>query len=336
MIHSTQATGSIPVGEETTYNGTPNNPSPPTDTPSPFNSPHADVILQSSDGVNFGVRKAILAEASPFFETMFSLPTIGTSTDSQSQASAPDSLPIVPMQEDSTTVVGLLWFCYPAGRRLQGMDLNDISLLLPAARKYAMDRMVDYITPALRGFVENSSLRVYCLATCHQLDEDLIRAAARGFLDQPIEAAYTHIAELDHINGSTYARLLDYHHRCSVRVQQVFVRYYAGIDSTWDERCWRECYGADTNKGCTYKCLENSRRVSVWFYNFMQTCRNLAKARPSGKEITSQSAIATALVSAGKCAHCGGRAWADLQSFLPLLMGKIDDAISEVSLEFIA
>ncbi|KAH9912574.1 uncharacterized protein B0H18DRAFT_1053203 [Fomitopsis serialis] len=330
-MHSPQLEASILDGEETTSNGT-NGIAPPTDAPPPFNSPHADVILQSSDSVNFRVRKAILAEASPFFETMFSLPTGST----ENHACTSPDLPVVPMQEDSTTVDGLLRFCYPAGRRLREMGLDDISVLLPAARKYAMDQMVDYLTLTLEVFIGTSPLRVYCLAIHHQLGEHLTRAAARGFLDQPIQTAYIHTPELDHISGSAYARLLDYHHRC-------FVRYNTGLDSTWDERCWRKCHSVTVdvaNKGCTYKSLENCRRISAWFVDFAQTFRNLAKDRPSGtgKGVPSQTAITTALVDAGKCAYCGERAWADLQSFMSVSRGKINDAISEASesLEFIA
>lgn len=43
--------------------------------PPPLDSSHADVILQSSDGMKFRVRKAILAEAFSVFQSMFSLPT---------------------------------------------------------------------------------------------------------------------------------------------------------------------------------------------------------------------------------------------------------------------
>ncbi|TFY52018.1 hypothetical protein EVJ58_g10248 [Rhodofomes roseus] len=319
---------------DTSTNGTANEsePATPTDAPFPFNSPHADVILRSSDGMNFRVRKAILAEASPFFETMFSLPT-GTEQSTE-KTDAPD-LPVVPMPEDSTAVVGLLRFCYPAGRQLQEMTLDDIVGLLPAARKYTMDRMVEYVTPLLQRFVATSSLRVYCLAIRFQLGEDLTRAAARGFLDHPIQVAYSHITELDYISGAAYARLLDYHNRCSFHVQQLFVRYYTGIDSAWDGRCWHQCkFESKTN--CTYRSFENSQRVTVWFSDLMVRCRNLAKDRPSSREFSLQSTIAKALVEAGKCTFCGPRAWGDLQVFLPLLTTRIDGAISQISLDVVA
>ncbi|KAI0255963.1 hypothetical protein BJV78DRAFT_1113987, partial [Lactifluus subvellereus] len=40
----------------------------------PFDDADADIILRSSDQVNFHVYKVILSVASPFFKDMFSLP----------------------------------------------------------------------------------------------------------------------------------------------------------------------------------------------------------------------------------------------------------------------
>ncbi|KAH9912576.1 uncharacterized protein B0H18DRAFT_242039 [Fomitopsis serialis] len=97
-------------------------PATPTDAPFPFDSPHADVILQSCDGVNFRVRKAILAEASPVFDSMFTLPS-GQSAEANDNNS--QDLPIVPVTEDSTALTGLLHLCYPADRRLRrGLSMN--------------------------------------------------------------------------------------------------------------------------------------------------------------------------------------------------------------------
>ncbi|KAI9064030.1 hypothetical protein FKP32DRAFT_1531144, partial [Trametes sanguinea] len=41
---------------------------------SPFDQPSADIVIRSSDSVDFHVHTQILAQASPFFATMLSLP----------------------------------------------------------------------------------------------------------------------------------------------------------------------------------------------------------------------------------------------------------------------
>lgn len=66
--------------------------------------PDADVIIRSSDSVDFRVRKTILAEVSAFFKQMFSLPqedyrdtsVLSSSKDSTRGA----ELPVIPVAED--------------------------------------------------------------------------------------------------------------------------------------------------------------------------------------------------------------------------------------------
>lgn len=57
-----------------------------------LNDPEADVILRSSDSVDFRVRKAILSEVSTFFKDMFTLPHANTCML--------EGLDVVPMAED--------------------------------------------------------------------------------------------------------------------------------------------------------------------------------------------------------------------------------------------
>lgn len=61
-----------------------------------FNDSDADVILRSSDSLNFPVRKSILSEVSTFFKDMFSLPQAETVDASI----GPVELDIVPVAED--------------------------------------------------------------------------------------------------------------------------------------------------------------------------------------------------------------------------------------------
>ena len=73
----------------------------------PFDIRTADIIIRTSDNVDFYVYKAILAIASPFFDDMFSLAqTAATPTDNVTQD------PVV-VSEDSDTMDCLLRLCYP-------------------------------------------------------------------------------------------------------------------------------------------------------------------------------------------------------------------------------
>ena len=78
--------------------------------PYPFDSPHAEVILHSSDGVNFRVWKVVLARVSPVFKSMFTLPTPQTEA-SQRHGSGDTDCQIVSMTEDAQAIRVLLRLC---------------------------------------------------------------------------------------------------------------------------------------------------------------------------------------------------------------------------------
>jgi BTB/POZ domain len=61
----------------------------------PFNDSNANIILRSSDGVLFYVHNLLLSLVSPFFSTMFTLPT---SLDSQDIY---DSRPCIAVSDDA-------------------------------------------------------------------------------------------------------------------------------------------------------------------------------------------------------------------------------------------
>ncbi|KZT63311.1 hypothetical protein DAEQUDRAFT_149371 [Daedalea quercina L-15889] len=303
MSHSTEGNATSTSGETKLTEST---AAQTTDAPFPFNNPHADVILQSSDGVNFRVRTAILSEASPVFESMFSLPAQQSAKADHDSASG---LAVVPVSEDSTTLKALLRLCYPVNARSsRNLAINEAAALLEAARKYDMEGIEEHIVQALRGYMETSPLRVYCLAIRYNLDKDLIRAAARACLDEPAGTPYGRgeVPELDDISASTYIRLLDYHRACSDAAVGIVNRYPL-VDVIFDQRCWVTCVPITASgettcstirtlsrlPGCTHK-----HRVVTWFARFMDHCETVVKKKPSGKDITSNTTVAAALADA--------------------------------------
>jgi hypothetical protein len=77
-----------------------------TTSPPAFNFPDANLIIRSSDLVNFRVHKPVLAIASPFFEDLLSLPQ---PSDSESV----EGIPVVQLSEDSELLNSLISMLYP-------------------------------------------------------------------------------------------------------------------------------------------------------------------------------------------------------------------------------
>jgi hypothetical protein len=72
----------------------------------PSDASDANLVIRSSDFVNFKVHKPVLAVASPFFKDLLSLPQ---PLDSESV----DGLPVIQLSEDSELLSTLVSMLYP-------------------------------------------------------------------------------------------------------------------------------------------------------------------------------------------------------------------------------
>lgn len=330
---TTSANSPSANGEESSASSSNNSP------PHPFDSPHADAILRSSDGVDFRVRKAILAEASSVFQSMFSLPAEPASDGaSVSGSSDAQDLPVVPMAEDRTSLEGMLRLCYPPDGSLRKMTLDTISRVFPVLRKYTLDRAEAYVVETLYSMAETASLRVYCLSIQYELEENLVRTAARAFLDESVHSVHTYNdVELDYVSASAYIQLLGYHRRCAVAARHAIARYLV-VDNKLAERCWTKCVSSGNTKDtCAVwdvRAVDGARhRVILWFAELISRCEDLVEDRPSGKVITSPDTVKAALHEAWSCISCKKRAWNDVQDFIALAKAEIDQAIARVGAE---
>ncbi|KAI0799802.1 hypothetical protein BC629DRAFT_1285315, partial [Irpex lacteus] len=144
----------------------------------PFDRKDADVIIRSSDNVDFHVFKAVLILASPFFADMFSLkqpePT-GSSTDVGTIA-ARDPIPI---SEDSKTFDCLMRLCYPIDDPLldRDCDLPLVEKVLEAAQKYLMDEAAKLARVELGKLAIRFPLNAYAIS-CRLNAENEARIAA--------------------------------------------------------------------------------------------------------------------------------------------------------------
>jgi len=103
-----------------------------TSLPEPLDIPDANLIIRSSDLVNFRVHKSVLAMASPFFRDLLSLAQ-------PSAYESIDGLPVVQLREDAELLKSLVSLLYPIRTvipKSYGKALN----LLAACKKYDMVR----------------------------------------------------------------------------------------------------------------------------------------------------------------------------------------------------
>ena len=137
----------------------------------PFDDPDADLILRSSDGVEFGVMKAILKVASPIFRDMF---TIGSPTENT-------EIPVIHLAEDSRTLEDLLRFCYPIYTPMMFIP-EDVGNLYQAADKYNIQGALEFSADTLRRLSAAYPMAVYAVA-CRLRLEDVATLAAQASLN---------------------------------------------------------------------------------------------------------------------------------------------------------
>ena len=180
----------------------------------PFDDPRADLILRSSDGVNFHVIKVVLSLASSVFADMFTLPSPPPSQNSSGE------LTVVLCSEDAETLDLALRHCYPI-RSPEVAKLRDARNLLEFARKYQVDLLEPSLTRFLADTIERDPVGVYALAAAYEC-RDIAAQALRSSLTLPIYLL--HSPELQYTTTEQYQVLVNYHILCGKVASAVTMR----------------------------------------------------------------------------------------------------------------
>ncbi|KAI0744278.1 hypothetical protein C8Q80DRAFT_888928 [Daedaleopsis nitida] len=145
--------------------------------PAPFDKVGADIILRTSDTVDFHVYSHVLILASPFFETMLSLPQPSLSSPGDAQTA--DNRPVIDVSENSDTLETLLRICYPIERQESVRSLAQMEAEWNAAVKYDMAMPRAVLAKELLKAAYTSPLAAWAVA-CRVGSEPLVRCAAEN------------------------------------------------------------------------------------------------------------------------------------------------------------
>jgi hypothetical protein len=310
----------------------------PTCASSPFDHPEADIILRSSDSVNFRVFKLFLTLASPVFETMFKLPqpAVGTNEDTK------DGLPVISVQENSKTLNTFLRFCYPSTLAEDPLleNLTDIKDILGVARKYSLDLIERRVYQALASpkVLEAEPLRCFAIARNARLKHETI-TAAKYTLRQPLIPAW--FAEIEMITASDLLALLTYHKKCNIVVAPLLLKlnwvtdhYGSSNNCNWlvsDDQGRRN---GSIKCGCARSTQAKFRLWGLaplsWWATYMEETFDLLKDTPSGGIVKSEAEKTIQKVRSGGCAMCSARVKAKMEEFSDLLALEVEKATASV------
>ncbi|KAF8635033.1 hypothetical protein AX15_000571 [Amanita polypyramis BW_CC] len=194
----------------TKQSGSPGAAGDTTDASKPFDSSaKADIILRTSDSAHFYVLKSLLSLVSPVFDAMLSL----CQGETVEKDAILNEIPVVQIDEDSTTLYNLLLLIYPYSQRPPS-TVDICFKMANAAQKYGMDdadRKIRELVTASDA-MGKEPLRVFAIAI-YLGWEDVMRAAAFSTLAVPLrELGWWE--ELRLVNAGEFQKLLQWRFTC--------------------------------------------------------------------------------------------------------------------------
>ncbi|KIN96748.1 hypothetical protein M404DRAFT_927412 [Pisolithus tinctorius Marx 270] len=288
----------------------------------PFDDPNAEVILRSSDNVDFRVFRCNLSLASPVFKDMF---TLGAPVHGEHPPN-PSSLPVVPLSETGSALDALLRLIYPL--TTPKLDsVGDIKALVAAVVKY------DLIEPAIyratnliiRQYLQSSPVSLYaiaCLCGWRNLAE---RAARETLKIKDFGRVRTYVAELEDMSAGDYYRLLDYHRACATAAHTTDIQTELHIAFP----LLRSEVGEDIDIpallcNCPMHVLSHQ-----WFHEYMTVTREGLLRRPDPSTVKDRSFLGV-LEGTTVCSRMA----LHLDQISDIYARAVDGAISKVKLEF--
>ena len=324
----------------------------------PFDHPKADVILRSSDNVDFRVFRLFLSLASPVFEALFDIPQ---PTKLSGDQEVRDGLAVIPVSEDSKTLDMLLRFCYPCTLAEDpSLDvLKDAMDVLDAAMKYSLDVIEKRARQAISSpkILEAAPLQCFAIAHRGHLREETL-LAAKHTLTQPLIPSW--FQEIELISASALLSLLTYHNRCgdavyALRLDLSWIKSHYGSSQacSWlsppqaisNQQQYQYCNYCGTNRpinvnntttcGCarvvgTAKYMLFDAQVLQWWEDFMEETFTALRDKPCKSTVQACAEKTVQAVKAQNCQACSPKITEGMRDFVDLFVGKVEEVVSQV------
>jgi hypothetical protein len=292
---------------------------PTTSPPETFNVPDANVIIRSSDLVDFRIHKSVLALASPF---LGDLPSLPRTSDSESV----DGLPVVELPEDSELLNSLVSLLYPVCPVIPN-SYEKVLYLLAACQKYEMVSVLSSIRakvkcgefPEPRGV---EAFTAYAIAASEGLVPEM-ESAARQTLDHPM--TFKALGKrLRLFEGWALRDLASFRRRCRDRL-------IACLDPPGPSSIWISCPEAASRASLEYR---QNPVLPEWIIQLLSRNQNDLKLQSFTRSLDIQSKIRgeyfAALQSHGHCSSCSAVHMKNGLTFFAELENKLAQARNKV------
>lgn len=310
--------------------------------PAPFQQATADIILRSSDAVDFRVRSAILAEASRVFRNMLSPTSLKRKADNPDDPTV-DGLPVIRCAERAELLYVILLFCYPIEDPdvKSGQSLCDV---LKVALNYEMDYIVKKVIKQFTEYASKEPLKMYMHACRHKWPQGMA-IAARASLGRPIQPA--DLAELEDVENKRFIsalellRLQSYHKTCGHIASNVIGTVSENstqMKLPWlphGNWVWFNCPHRHPTAPVEHVQIQGGAELiaSRWWTAYLRKAQEKLRCRPSGGTLLDTKPFAAFAAAATEhCTQCKRQVIEDLLTFNNLLAQEVEKAIEEVRL----
>ena len=283
---------------------------------SPFDDPDGDLILRTSDKVDFRVHGAVLRLSSSVFAAMISLPQPPSRVDDKVQPA--DN--VIDVTDDSTVLYQLLSWVDPRGT-LQLRDLQDAAAILTCAEKYDMlmvKRRVMEFGYSGRESLKENPIALFALARrfghLEMADfaaKESLRIAIMDWPDSPL---------LDLITARDHQALVRYYFHCQ-RVAKSVLKDWIQWSGTRDY-IWKATWSLHH---CTFKNYEGNN-YPEWWVHYLEAIGRALWETPS-PHVVFLIDIISVTAPACVCGKCRPKYVSDVQSFNELLVKRLDETL---------
>ncbi|THH14654.1 hypothetical protein EW146_g5704 [Bondarzewia mesenterica] len=313
---------------------------PPTihDAGPPFDAADADIVLRTSDLVNFRVHTSILSISSQVFKDMLSMP-LPPDSESADNGEKKDGLPVITVTESEHSVDLLLRVLYSRlGGRQPLSNLSDINSLLESLDKYQVDGYPQTLLSALSSAAQTEPVMAYVLARRHNLLH-VANAAAVEVLKMSLTSVVNGLTTDEHlecITGGSCVRLLKYHVDCceTAITGCKSLKWIAKPDIPGA----LDAGGRAITLPCSclsqqFPILKLSYGVYVprWVVDYIGRCEASLRTTPHWDTVTNPKLFIPSAIAAGNCDRC--KSYAEgLPEFARAFANQLKSVVSKVRL----
>lgn len=301
-------------------------PNVPYDVPKDLNDPDGDIILRSSDQVEFRFFRWPLQRLSPVLSDMFHLPDPSTPTE-------PPAPPVVQMNETAPVIEALLRLSYPIDLPTP-KDPHTVALIIEAIVKLqAEERCKRWIRMATENLVHVNPWAMYAILlamgrkSCGYNFEEEVRIAARETFGRQVVRPWV---EASMISGADYDRLLTYHSDCRTQFSGKEGEIFMKAGTSWPWFSPQHCPAA----GCFYD-GDRHHTALRWFLDFQVRAERVLLEELRGEaieDITLWSDFLHRDLEANKvCRSCAKACASKMPAYIKTLSMLMEESISQVT-----